>query len=301
MTSDEPRSMTRGDAAALMVGSALSLLTLPAWLGAARGFPWGGLGMFLRNSAGFWVAAVGLGLATLARSAAYRRAPRAPEWLALGGLAWGLAVVLPAGLHEDLVQFFGRVAAVASESELAARWTTAAVVGGLVALGLDSLRRAGDRIPPWARAACLTLLAFVALWSPLAIVADHGADLLAPSAGFGRGSAMILYRGACQWAATTPMALLAGLPVVGTVAERLAGRRWSWLEWSAAITAGLAGLLASIVYRGEFRVGTAPWLAERAIAAAWVALVAGVDLLILRSRWRKSAGRPTSPESFAPA
>lgn len=299
MIFDEPRSMTRVDAAALTVGSVLSLLTLPAWLGSARGFPWGGVGMFLRNSAGFWVAAVGLGVATLARSVTYRRPPRAPEWMALVGLAWGLAVILPPGLHEGLVQLFARVAAVASESELAARWTTAAVMGGTIALGLDCLRRARDRIPPWGRTAGLAALTFVALWSPLAIVADHGADLLAPSAGFGRGNAMILYRGACQWAATTPLALLVGLPVVATIVERLAGRRWSWLEWSAAITAGLAGLLASIVYRGEFRAGTTPWLFERALAAAWVAFVAGVDLLVLRSRRGGSARDRPQTTDFA--
>ena len=291
--------MTTVDAMVLTVGAALSLFGLPSWMAVAAGFPWTGVGMFLRNSSGFWIAAISLGAVALARSAQYRRLPRPPEWLALGAFVWGLTLVLAPSSHEELVQLIGRGVAIFRASETTARWITAGTVTILIVGGLVLVREARPLLPAWAQTVWLTFLIFLALWSPLAIFGDHAADWFAPSAGFGQGDAMILYRGVCQWIATTPLALLVGLPIVATVEERLRGRPWTWLEWSAATTAGLAGLLASMVYRGEFRPASLGWLLERAIATAWVVGVAWVDLKILARSRRRGETNPSIGEGLS--
>ena len=296
----EPRSMTTRDAVVLTVGAVVSLASLPSWLGMARGLPWLGLGLFLRNSAGFWVAAVSLGAVSLGRSIGYRRLPRPAEWLALGGLAWGLTLILPPAALEDFVQVVGRGVSVLSETEIAARWGTAVVGFAMVIAGVAAIRSAGPIVPVGWQTVWLVFLVFLAFWCPLALFADHAADWFAPGAGFGPGTIMIVYRGACQWFALLPTGLLVGLPVVATVGERLRGRRWSWLEWSAALTAGLAGLLASLVYRGEFRLATPGWYAERALALVWLTVVTLVDVAIVtrlqRPRPDRQRGRADGPD-----
>lgn len=299
----EPRSMTTVDAMVLTAGAALSLVGLPNWMALAAGYPWTGVGMFLRNSSGFWIAAISLSAVVLARTAQYHRLPRPPEWLAIGAFVWGLTLDIAPSSHEELVQLVGRVVAIFRASEMVARWITAGTVAVLIVGGWFLAREARGILPAWSRTVWLTFLIFLAIWSPLAIFGDHAADWFAPSAGFGKGDAMILYRGVCQWIALTPLALLVGLPVVATVEERLRGCAWTWLEWSSASTAGLAGLLASMVYRGEFRPVSLGWLAERAIATAWVVGVAWVDLKVLAQSRRRgetnstSVGNPSDPEA----
>lgn len=285
----EPRAMTTADAVVLTLGAALSLVSLPSWLAVAASYPWTGVGMFLRNSAGFWVGTVGLGAVTLGRTFLHRRLPRPAEWLALGAFAWGLTLVLAPTAHEELVGLVARPLAIFGGGDAAARWTTAGLVAGMVAAGLIVADLGRGLLPPWLRTVWLMFLIFLAIWSPLAVFDDHAANWFAPAGGFGQGDLMVLYWGICRWFAATPLAVLVGLPVVATVAERLRGRAWSWVEWSAAATAGLAGLLASVVFRGEFRHISFGWAAERAIAAGWVVIVAQIDLTILRRLDRRAA------------
>lgn len=274
--------MTTRDAVVLTLGAALSLLSLPAWLAVAASYPWTGIGMFLRNSAGFWVAAVSLGLVALLRSARYGRLARPAEALALGAFAWGLTVVLSPASHEDLVRQVGHGLAPFAVSEMGARWATAGLVGMMILAGWLVVRLGRSFLPAGVQTVWLTFLVFLALWSPLTVCADHAANWFAPANGFGRGDAMILYRGVCRWVALTPTAVLLGVPVVATVAERLRGCPWSWVEWSAAITAALAGLLGSVVFRGEFTQPSLGWLAERLVAVIWLAAVTWFDLRLLR-------------------
>ncbi len=285
--------MTTVDAMVLTVGAALSLASLPGWMEVAASYPWTGVGMFLRNSSGFWIAAISLSAVVLARSAQYRRVPRAPEWLALGAFAWGLTIDLSPSSHEELVQLVGRPLSLLSASEMTARWATAVLMTVLVGSGWVLARAGRSFLPPLVQTLWLTFLIFLAIWSPLAIFGDHAADWFAPRAGFGKGDAMILYRGLCQWIALTPLAILVGMPIVATVEERFRGRAWTWLEWSAAITAGLAGLLGSLVYRGEFRPVSLGWLGERAISTAWVVVVAYLDLKIIARSMRMSEKNST--------
>ena len=274
--------MTIGDAVVLTIGAALALATLPGWLSIAKNYPWSGVGMFLRNSAGFWLATIGLGGVALARTVRYRRLPRPAEWLALIAFAWAATLVLAPAAHEDLVGLIGRPLGLFGLGDPTARWATAVLVLGMIGAGLVLARTGATILPSWALTVWLVFLAFLAIWSPLAVFDADAANWFAPADGFGQGDLMILYWGACRWFAALPLGLLVGLPVVATVAERLRGRPWSWLEWSAASTAALAGLLASVVFRGEFRHISLGWAAERAIAAAWVAGVAWLDLAILR-------------------
>jgi len=288
--------MTTVDAMVLTVGAALSLATLPGWMEVAASYPWTGVGLFLRNSSGFWIAAISLGAVVLARSAQFRRVPRPPEWLALGAFAWGLTVDLSPSSLEELVQLVGRPLSIFSASEMTARWMTALLTTILVVAGWRLARASRSFLPPLVQTLWLTFLVFLAIWGPLAIFGDHAADWFAPAAGFGRGGAMILYRGLCRWIALTPLAILVGLPVVATVEERLRGRAWTWLEWSAAITAGLAGLLGSLVYRGEFRPVSLGWLGERAISTTWVVAVAYFDLKIIARSRRPGESNPPSDQ-----
>ena len=290
--------MTLLDAGVLTVGAAASLLTLPAWLAVAASYPWTGIGMFLRNSAGFWVATVSLSSVAIVRSARYGRFARPAEWLALGGFAWGLTVVLSPSSHEDLVRLVGRSLGDTNVSEMGARWFTAAIVGGMILAGWAVSRLGRALLPAGVQTAWLTFLVFLALWSPLAVIAENAANWLAPANGFGRGEPMILYRGVCRWMALTPMALLLGLPVVATAGERLRGRVWNWVEWSTALTAVLAGLLGSVVFRGEFPGPSLGWLLERLIATSWIALVGWLDLRLLRRFQARSPG--LKPPSAGP-
>ena len=285
----EPQSMTALDAVALTVGATLSLASLPAWLAIAATYPWTGLGMFLRNSAGFWVATVSLSLVVFVRSARSGRLPRPAEWLALGALAWGLTIILSPASHEDLVRWVEHALAGFQFSEMGARWTTAFLLTVLIGAGWVVVWLGRGLLPAGVQTLWYTFLIFLALWSPLTVFADHAADWLAPRNGFGRGDLMVLYRAICRWLALTPLALLVGLPVVATIAERIRGRRWSWLEWSVAITAGLAGLLGSVVFRGEFPGPSLGWLAERLIATAWIAAVGWIDLRFWNKRRRRLA------------
>ncbi len=292
--------MTVPDGIVLGVGAALSLLSLPAWLAVAASYPWTGVGMFLRNSGGFWIAAVSLSGVAWWRSARGNRLPRPAEWLALGAFAWGLTVVLSPSAHEDLVRVVGRSLATFNVSEMGARWVTALLVTAMIGAGWLVVRVGRLLLPAWLQTLWLSFLIFLALWSPLTVVADHAADWLAPANGFGRGDWMILYRGVCRWVAFTPLAVLIGLPVVATIAERVRGRVWTWLEWSAALTAALAGLLGSVVFRGEFTHPSLGWLAERLIAALWVGTVGGIDLALLNRHHRPLPNPATTDRRSSP-
>lgn len=290
----EGRAITRGDAAALVLGAVAAIASLPAWAAMARGLPWFGLGLFLRNAAGLWGAAVVLGAAALGRSIRSSRFPRPAEWLVLGGVAWGVAQLLPPSALEDFVQVVGRAARPFGDSELTARWATALVGGAMVGLGLVAARWGLGVVASPVLTAWLVFLLFLALWCPLSLFNDHAADWFAPGAGFGPGTGMVLYRGACQWFAATPTGVLVGLPVVACLGERLRGRPWSWLEWSAAATAALAGLLAVLAYRGELPIGTPGWFAERAVALAWLVAVALVDRALVARLGRRGPGGTSS-------
>ena len=170
--------MTIPDGVVLGMGAALSLLSLPAWLAVAASYPWTGVGMFLRNSGGFWVAAVSLSGVAWWRSARGGRRPRPAEWLALGSFVWGLTVVLSPSGHEDLVRAVGRSLAPFNVSEMGARWLTAMLVTAMIGTGWLVVRVGRSLLPAWVQTLWLTFLIFLALWSPLMVIADHAARLV---------------------------------------------------------------------------------------------------------------------------
>lgn len=286
----EPRGLTPGDKVASGIGLVVGLVTLPAWVANAATFPWLGAGIFMRNSLGFWLAAVTLSVVALARSGRYRRLPRPAEWLALTLFAWGAAGMLPPASHEGLTTVILWPLTPLNLRHETGRWVACGLVAVLILLGCLIGRATRSVLPVPVRVAWLTFLVFVAIWSPLTTLGLHAADWFAPADGFGRGDTMVLYRGACQWLAQTPLALMVGWPAVATVAGRLRGEPWTWLETAAATAAGVAGLLALVVCRGEFSPFSLPGLGERAIALAWLVLVAVLDLQLVR--WARHADRP---------
>ena len=295
---DEPRGLTPGDRVALGVGLGLGLLTLPAWVAMARNFPWLGVGIFLRNSLGFWLLAVVLGVVALGRAKRYGRLPRPAEWLALTFCAWGLATMLPPASHEELTSLILWPLIPLNLTHVTGRWVAFGVISLGILLGWQVARVGRGVLPAVVRAGWLTFLILLAIWSPLTTLGLHAADWFAPAGGFGRGDAMTLYRGVCQWAAQTPLALLVGWPAVATVEARLAGRPSSWNETAAALGAALAALIAGVVFRGEFGPLTLPGLAERVIAVAWLTTVARLDLHLIR--WSRGLDRDSDVDAFPP-
>lgn len=294
----EPRGITTGDKVAAGVGLGLGLLSLPGWVALAASYPWMGVGIFMRNSLGFWLAAVVLSVVALARARSYRRLPRPPEWLALTLLAWGAANSLPPASHEELTALVLWPLVPLNLAHATGRWVAFGVIATLILLGWQVVRSGRTVLPPLVQAGWLTFLIALAIWSPLTTLGLHAADWFAPADGFGRGNAMVLYRGACQWLALTPLALLVGWPAVATVEDRLRGRPWAWNETAAALGATLAALLAAVVFRGEFGPLSLPGLAERIIATGWLAAVTYLDLHLVR--WsRKPAGDPAAGGELA--
>ena len=279
---NEPRGVTTGDKVALGVGLALGLLSLPGWVATAASYPWMGIGIFMRNSLGFWLAAVTLSVVVVTRTGRYGRLPRPAEWLALTCVAWGLATSLPPMSHEDLTALVLRPFVFLNLSHPTGRWVALGVISAFILAGWVIVRLGRSVLPPAVQTVWLTFLIFLAIWSPLTTLGLHAADWIAPSQGFGRGNAIVLYRGLCQWFASTPLALMVGWPVVATLAERAQGRTWTWLETAIAVVAGIAGLIATVVFRGEFPPVSFPGLAERALAAVWVAAVGWLDLGLIR-------------------
>jgi len=278
----EPRGITSGDRVALGVGLGLGLLSLPVWVAHAASYPWMGIGIFMRNSLGFWLAAVTLSVVVVARTRRYHRLPRRAEWLALTLFAWGAATSMPPSSHEDLTGLVLQPLTFLNLSHSTGRWVATSIITMIILAGWAVVRAGRSVLPSAVQTVWLTFLIFLTIWSPLTTLGLHAADWFAPSDGFGRGNGMVLYRGVCQWLAQTPLALLIGWPVVATLVERFQARTWTWVETAAAVTAGLAGLLASVVFRGEFPSMSFPGLAERAIAAAWVAAVALLDLQLIQ-------------------
>ena len=279
---DEPRGFTTGDRVAVGVGLVLGFLSLPLWVAIAANGPWMGVGIFKRNSLGFWLAAVILSVVAVGRTGQFGRLPRPAEWLALTLFAWGAATLLPPASHEELTTLVLRPLTFLNLSHPVGRWVACGLITAVILLGWSIVRLGRSTLPTAVQTVWLTFLIFLTIWSPLTTLGLHAADWFAPADGFGRGVAMVLYRGVCQWLAQTPLALLIGWPVVAAIEERLQGRRWHWNETAAALAAVLAGLLASVVFRGEFSPLSLPGLAERIIAAGWLGGVAWLDLLLIR-------------------
>jgi hypothetical protein len=159
------------------------------------------------------------------------------------------------------------------------RWVIAGLETGLIAAGLASLRLARRRLPAWAKALVLAGLATLAISGPLTVFGLQGAGLISPAARFGPGIGSILLRKALWLTAQLPLGLLFGIPAVGALAEKIAGRPWSWTEWAGASLSLTLGVIALIFDRVEFPIPSPGWLAEVAMSFVWLVAV----LLLSRS------------------
>ena len=273
--------MTLGDLVALVAGVAFAFAAIPS----------DSMGRFLVFPP-FWLAVVYLagrliqGLtmiaATLAvgRVAAFRRMPRAAEWLAIVVTASTLA-----GLPELNVDWWVNLAY--QHSSFAARvldfdglrWLMASLAILAIAGGGVIFHAGRHVLPCWLKTLILGGMAVLAFSGPLWVFGFLGDDLVSPREGFGRGDLAILHHQACALFGYFPIGVFVGIPTVATLLERLSGRAWIWVEWAGAATSATVALTLAMLSRGEFADVSPAWAAERALALGWLVLV------LLASRW----------------
>jgi hypothetical protein len=287
--------MTMIDAMALAVGVALALSPSFRDGPTVGGFPYVVLPphvtLILFVVWVFWVGAASTSIVVAARLARYRRFPRPAEWLAILMSLMGQQATGPLQPIDVLTRMlpFGMVGALDTFSSW--RWTTAGLATAVVALGLGLLRLFRRFLPPWARTAWLVVLAYLALAGPIYTIGSYGVDSLAPSSALGPGRLAIFQRLACQLVATTPLALMIGIPAVATLIERVRRVRWRWTEWACTSATILIALSLSTLYLGNSPFPSSGWAAEWGLVGAWLVGVGILSWAILDrlgpawSRW----------------
>jgi hypothetical protein len=275
----EPRSMTMVDLVTLVAGVALGYAAIASQPGLAFMPPAWVLAVIAISNVFFWMAAASSFVA-LGRVTAYRRMPRPAEWLAILISVAGLTgrpefnvdgwvnecfAVFPA--WKDRLDFDGW------------RWLVAGLAG-LASLATIGAVRLGRRaFPPWLKTLLLAWSALIAYAGPLWVFGFLGDDLVSPSRGFGVGDLAIFHRQACGLFGQFPTGVFFGIPAMGALLDRLVGRRWSWVEWSAAAATPKFIFAPLMLYPWEFATISPAWLAERALLLTWLVAIA------LTSRW----------------
>jgi hypothetical protein len=288
--------MTMGDVVLLVAGVAVSVaFTGGEWVNPFHRSPDVELARDLTRF--FQGMSLAVSVVALGRVGLYRRMPSATEWLGIlvGGSLFGewswldldrwicafqLRKLSCFCVHEYGI-FLLIVADLSNPWGIGKRWRVAGLFTVVIAIGLGLFRIGRRRFPTWLKTVLLAWLAVLTMTGPLWVFSVHGADLISPSGGFGPGVGSILHRGACLLVAALPMGLFFGLPAVASLRERIGGRRWTWVEWTAAGSSTLTGFVGVLSYRGEFRTPSLAWLAERLMVLAWLAIVAVLSRWIL--------------------
>lgn len=129
------------------------------------------------------------------------------------------------------------------------------------------------------------------------------ADLISPPESSDPGILAILYAETLRFVARIPIGLLFGLPAVAALRERIARRRWTWVEWSAASASALCLLPVVIMERGNLGPISPEGLGVRSLAIAWIMIIAFISHLILdrfSGRWNRWVQGPTNPDQSFP-
>ena len=301
--------MTMVDVMALSAGVALSIQFRPKIGAFPYAMPDPRAMLVISVAWLFWLGASSTSVVVAARLARYRRFPRPAEWLAILISLIGVQTMGPLLPIDMLIQSlpFGMMGA--SDTFQSWRWTMAALAIPIVAMGLALFRLFRDVLPPWARTALLVVLAYLTLAGPISAIWTDGVDLLAPSAGFGLGRLSMLYRLGCQLVATTPLALMIGIPAVAALIERVRRARWRWTEWACTSASILTGLALTPLYKGHLPFPSVGGTAERFLILVWLLGVGILSRVILScfgptwSRWLgdQTEGPGSTPIDSSPA
>jgi hypothetical protein len=301
--------MTLVDLVTLVAGVALgfaAITSLPGWgfippfwvlvvIGVSRFFLW--------MTMAFSVVAMG-------RVAAYRRMPRAAEWLAIVVSASALATRPEFNVDMWVNAIFATFPGSATRLDFDGwRWVVAGLAGlaGLAVLAVVRLGR--DAFPTWLKTLLLASVALLALAGPLWTFGFLGDDLVSPSGGFGGGDLAILHRQLCVLFGHFPTGLFFGLPATAAVLDRVSRRRWAWGEWAGVVSSTLVGLSLGMLNQGGFPRTSPPGMAEWAFILAWLVAIAFTSGFIVRKcspAWRRWIEGPidhdlssSGPESAA--
>ncbi len=314
MSRAEPRSMTLVNAMALVAGSAGAFALVSRWpmpylvMGGpvtARVF-WGceleraGHGLALAASA-----------VVLARVMAYRRLPRAAEWLGVfAGLwpfrEWPEYLIAPYLYSGWMVKRF---------SWVTLGWIKGAIYLAVAAIGLAAIRAGRDILPAWLKAVGLAGVGLLALAGPLWEFEYRVVDLLAPASLYGpdRDAALYLHREACMRLGELPRAVFYGTLAMAALCGRQAGRKLTWIEWAAATSAAVAILGRSLLIKGwvldlssGYFAGNWPtWMraAERGLVGVWAISIIAISRCLsinFVSGWERMV-EPTNQVLDSPA
>jgi hypothetical protein len=300
--------MTLADGLALVVGVAVSfaaskgLAELYFIMSPTTRLVW----TAFRFMQGFTLA---VSVVVLARVALYRRTPTVAEWL---GIFVGTSTM--SDWPENLVaSWLYSPPMIRTFSFVSLGWIKGGLwlVGVLIGLGLFRLGR--NLWPPALKTILLAWLALLSLTGPLCEFGQRGADLFAPSDGFGSGASATLYREACLQVACWPTGLFFGVPTIGVLVERIAGRKWTWTEWMASGSSIMTGIAALLIHRRWIFDPSSSWfggpwpawvrILERLIMLTWVFGVVLTSWLILMrfgpgcARWIQGPADRNQPSS----
>ena len=271
---EESRSMTLGDVVAMVAGVGLGLAASPRPSGPVPPR----VMLLFSITWGLWALAVMLALVVLTRLIRHRRGASPAEWLAILMAVSGLAYRADWGVDRAVASIFATFRR-SDVSFAPFRWLLAGGASVAIGSGLVGLRLGRRFLPPWVKTVVLAGLAALALWGPVEVIGLQGPDLLTPGGGFLGGDSWILCRRICILLAQVPFGLMFGVPLVAAIAERIARRPWTWVDWASfALVVASAWLLPS-AYPGDFDRPSLAWAAERGIVALWA-----INVAVL-SRW----------------
>jgi hypothetical protein len=234
----------------------------------------------LRFSEGMTIA---IAVVALGRGSSYCRMPRPAEWLVIVSSmsvlmdrrpefnfpVWGSQLFVSPSWSGDRLEFM--------------HWSWVVADLACVAILVTFLVvQLGQRVlAHWLKTLLLAWMALLALNGPLWVFENLGGDLISPREGFNTGALSMLHWRASRLFGLFPTGVFFGVPAVAALLDRIAGKRWSWVEWVGVIASTMVACLPMMIYRSEYDRSSTYWLAERTLTPTWLLVVTITSWLIV--------------------